>query len=279
MPGGCGAGLSLVLIGLVGGFESPSVSCGGHSAASCHLCVSEAPQEDAANYCNGDCMWTGSACIERSVSCGSHRAHDCSDCPQGHGGGWCHGDCLWLAEACVPATPENHAAAEKELQQVQSRPRFRSSDSTRSEPEPSPEDLYTMHVRNLVGTTVKAAVEESGKDVLVNCFAPWCGHCQRFKPKYQELAKRLAHVSSLVVSQMDCTQNDLGPLKRIVHGYPTIALFPDGRKDQVQLYVGNRSPEDMTKWLHTKVTHDFSDTPPELAKREGDGLLPDEDDL
>ena len=24
MPGGCGAGLSLVLIGLVGGFESPS---------------------------------------------------------------------------------------------------------------------------------------------------------------------------------------------------------------------------------------------------------------
>ena len=27
--------------------------------------------------------------------------------------------------------------------------------------------------------------EESGKDVLVNCFAPWCGHCQKFKPKYQ----------------------------------------------------------------------------------------------
>ena len=31
--------------------------------------------------------------------------------------------------------------------------------------------------------------EEQGKDVLVNCFAPWCGHCQRFKPRYQELWK------------------------------------------------------------------------------------------
>ena len=25
------------------------------------------------------------------VSCGSHRASTCNDCPQGHGGGWCHG--------------------------------------------------------------------------------------------------------------------------------------------------------------------------------------------
>jgi protein disulfide-isomerase A1 len=43
--------------------------------------------------------------------------------------------------------------------------------------------------------------QEPGKDVLVNCFAPWCGHCQRFKPRYQELAKKLSHVQSLVVSQ------------------------------------------------------------------------------
>ena len=35
------------------------------------------------------------------------------------------------------------------------------------------------------------ACEEQGKDVLVNCFAPWCGHCQRFKPRYQELWNEL----------------------------------------------------------------------------------------
>lgn len=37
--------------------------------------------------------------------------------------------------------------------------------------------------------------EESGKDVLVNCFAPWCGHCQRFKPKYQVPRGRLEKMS------------------------------------------------------------------------------------
>lgn len=135
-----------------------------------------------------------------------------------------------------------------------------------------------IYVRNLVGTSVAGVIQEPGKDVLVNCFAPWCGHCQRFKPRYQELAKKLSHVQSLVVSQMDCTQNDLGPLRRVVRGYPTIALFPDGRKEDIQLYVGNRSPEDMTKWFHTKVTHAFSDTAPEPPKSEGDsGLLNDDD--
>lgn len=279
------------------------VSCGGHEAASCAQCVQEnVAMEDAPLFCNGDCTWTGTACAEKApqpadkdedsggVSCGSHRAADCSQCPQGHGDGWCHGDCLWLHEACVLATPEHRAAAEKEHQKLQSIPRLRSFQRLgpelggaqgpvrRSEPEPAAEDLYTNHVRNLVGTTVAGVIQEPGKDVLVNCFAPWCGHCQRFKPRYQELAKKLSHVQSLVVSQMDCTQNDLGPLRRVVRGYPTIALFPDGRKEDIQLYVGNRSPEDMTKWLNTKVTHAFSDTAPEPPKSEGDsGLLNDDD--
>ncbi|CAL1130363.1 unnamed protein product [Cladocopium goreaui] len=93
--------------------------------------------EDAPLFCNGDCTWTGTACAEKAmqpadkdessgVSCGSHRAADCSQCPQGHGDGWCHGDCLWLHEACVLATPEHRAAAEKEHQKLQSIPRLRS---------------------------------------------------------------------------------------------------------------------------------------------------------
>ena len=41
--------------------------------------------------------------------------------------------------------------------------------------------------------------------VVVEFFAPWCGHCQAFKPKYIEVADRLkgwAHVVQVVA--LDC---------------------------------------------------------------------------
>eukprot|EP00956_Cyclotella_meneghiniana_P030344 scaffold75971_cov75-Cyclotella_meneghiniana.AAC.2 len=36
------------------------------------------------------------------VSCGSHRAANCGQCPQGHGEAWCNGDCRWANPYCVP---------------------------------------------------------------------------------------------------------------------------------------------------------------------------------
>lgn len=153
----------------------------------CSRCVESQPAEDAANFCNGDCRWTGEKCVlraDRLINCGGHRAKTCAQCPDGHGGGWCHGDCMWLSEKCVVATLKNQAAAQKEDKKVQSHPHFRPGGSwlswligVRSEPEPSPETLYTGFVRNLVGTTISRTVQDAGKDVLVNCYAPWCGHC------------------------------------------------------------------------------------------------------
>ena len=35
------------------------------------------------------------------VSCGGHRAWQCSGCPQGFGESWCNGDCTWQQGSCV----------------------------------------------------------------------------------------------------------------------------------------------------------------------------------
>jgi hypothetical protein len=34
------------------------------------------------------------------VSCGSHTAASCAECPQGNGAGWCNGDCSWRDGSC-----------------------------------------------------------------------------------------------------------------------------------------------------------------------------------
>jgi len=40
----------------------------------------------------------------------------------------------------------------------------------------------------LVGKTFDNIVFDESHDVLVEFYAPWCGHCKSLAPKYEELA-------------------------------------------------------------------------------------------
>ena len=41
----------------------------------------------------------------KTVSCGTHKADKCADCPDVIGSEWCSGDCKWndTDDTCVPA--------------------------------------------------------------------------------------------------------------------------------------------------------------------------------
>merc|ERR1711941_168137 len=78
----------------------------------------------------------------------------------------------------------------------------------KSEPEPTAED-QAGPVGVLVGSTFSATAHDNEKDVLVNFYAPWCGHCRKFEPLYKELAKKLKHVKSLKIMKLDATRNEV----------------------------------------------------------------------
>lgn len=153
----------------------------------------------------------------------------------------------------------------------------------KSEPEPSAEDIRIGGpVGVLVGTNFRKTVEDDSKDVMVDFYAPWCGHCRKFEPLYKELAKKLRHVKSLKIMKIDATRNEVEGMQ--IMGFPTIMLFPAGASPKRHvMYQGSRQPDDMIQWLHRECAIKFDERPP--PPKEGEdpvesGLLdPDEEDL
>ncbi|KAL2507523.1 Protein disulfide isomerase-like 1-4 [Forsythia ovata] len=83
-------------------------------------------------------------------------------------------------------------------------------------------------VKTVVGNNFDEIVLDETKDVLLEIYAPWCGHCQALEPTYNKLAKHLRSVESIVIAKMDGTTNEHPRAK--ADGFPTILFFPAGNK-------------------------------------------------
>lgn len=67
---------------------------------------------------------------------------------------------------------------------------------------------------------------EKNRYVMVEFYAPWCGHCQALAPEYAAAATELK--GEAVLAKVDATEeNDLGQ-QYDVQGFPTVLFFVDG---------------------------------------------------
>ncbi|XP_078580818.1 uncharacterized protein LOC144864522 isoform X2 [Branchiostoma floridae x Branchiostoma japonicum] len=86
------------------------------------------------------------------------------------------------------------------------------------------------------------------KSVLVMFYAPWCGHCKRMKPAFEEAASRLkTEFPAAKLAALDATQFRDVSTKYEVRGYPTLLYFKDGQKEMK--YQQGRSTDDLVKFM------------------------------
>jgi len=120
----------------------------------------------------------------------------------------------------------------------------------KSEPIPTSND---GPVKILVADNFNEIVNDATKDVLVEFYAPWCGHCKKLAPIYDELGTSFKGSQNVVIAKIDATANDVSP-KLAIRGFPTLKLFKAGDKEHPVDYNGDRSLSDLTSFLNQHIS-------------------------
>jgi len=112
-----------------------------------------------------------------------------------------------------------------------------------------PADWNDKPVKVLVGKNFETVARDPTKTVLVEFYAPWCGHCKQLAPIYDQLAENFKDHEEIVIAKMDSTVNELEDVK--VQSFPTIKLFLKDTNKIVD-YNGERTLEALTKFVETR---------------------------
>jgi len=106
-------------------------------------------------------------------------------------------------------------------------------------------------VKQVVGATLKSECFTPDKDVMLEVYAPWCGHCKKLDPEYVKLAKKVKKeelTDLLGIAKIDGTAND-SPVDSIEwSGFPSIFFIKAGSNEPMT-YDGERTAKGLWKYI------------------------------
>lgn len=86
----------------------------------------------------------------------------------------------------------------------------------------------------------------SGKPVMIDCWATWCGPCVAMSPLVDELANE--YEGKVVIGKYNVDENNDLSMKYRIMSIPMFLFFKDGKKQDIRL-VGSQTRETLVEKL------------------------------
>lgn len=114
---------------------------------------------------------------------------------------------------------------------------------------PRPEGAESVATTKVSDDSFEADVLKSGRPVLVDFWAEWCGPCKQIGPALEEIAAEMGDRVQVVKLNID--DNPMTPGRYGVRGIPTLMVFKDGKVASTK--VGAMPKSKIVEWLNESV--------------------------
>ena len=106
-----------------------------------------------------------------------------------------------------------------------------------------------MTITQTSDTNFDKDVLKSGKPVVVDFWAEWCGPCKMIAPHLEDIATEMGEQVQVVKVNID--DNPLTPVKYGVKGIPTLMLFKNGEVTATK--VGALPKSKLLDWVRESI--------------------------
>ncbi|XP_078119938.1 protein disulfide-isomerase A2 [Sander vitreus] len=111
-------------------------------------------------------------------------------------------------------------------------------------------DVMVLHINNF------ARALSENQYLLVEFYAPWCGHCKQLEPLYAEAAGKLKEeeeAAAMRLAKVDATVEVELAEEFDIGGFPTLKLFVNGDRKQPVDYTGKRTANGIIQWMKRRA--------------------------